>query len=121
MTLIYRGTADEGARPGTLELFIEPDDANLVENADNLVVSPWGDLILCEDGPADQFLVGVTPQGTTYKLGRNAFSGSEFAGATFAPDGSTLFVNIQHSGLTLAIVGPWLQGTDGSSISRRLS
>lgn len=103
------GTADEGRSAGMLELFIEPDDANLVENADNLVVSPWGDLILCEDGPADQFLVGVTPQGTTYKLGRNALDWSEFAGATFSPDGSTLFVNIQHAGLTFAIVGPWLQ------------
>lgn len=102
------GTADEGQQPGMLELFIEPDDADLVENADNLVVSPWGDLILCEDGLFDQYLVGVTPQGATYKLGRNAMSGSEFAGATFSPDGSTLFVNIQHAGLTFAIVGPWL-------------
>jgi secreted PhoX family phosphatase len=31
----------------------------------------------------------------------------EFAGATFAPDGSTLFVNIQQAGVTLAITGPW--------------
>jgi len=31
----------------------------------------------------------------------------EFAGATFSPDGTTLFVNIQQSGLTLAITGPW--------------
>ncbi len=103
------GTADEGKQPGMLELFIEPDNPDLVENADNLVVSPWGDLVLCEDGPAEQFLVGVTPQGSTYKLGRNALDGSEFAGATFSPDGSTLFVNIQHAGLTFAIVGPWLR------------
>jgi len=32
---------------------------------------------------------------------------SEMAGATFSPDGSTFFVNIQHAGLTLAITGPW--------------
>ena len=66
-----------------LELFIEPDNADLVENAENLGVSPWGDLILCEDGAADQFLVGVTPQGHTYKFGRNAIDGSEFAGGHF--------------------------------------
>jgi secreted PhoX family phosphatase len=32
----------------------------------------------------------------------------EFAGATFSPDGSTLFVNIQASrGMSFAIWGPW--------------
>ena len=29
------------------------------------------------------------------------------SGATFSPDGSTLFVNIQHDAITLAITGPW--------------
>ncbi|MGH8828550.1 MAG: alkaline phosphatase PhoX, partial [Jiangellaceae bacterium] len=34
--------------------------------------------------------------------------GDEFAGATFSPDGRTLFVNIQASrGMTFAIWGPW--------------
>jgi secreted PhoX family phosphatase len=34
--------------------------------------------------------------------------GEEFAGATFSPDGGTLFVNIQSSkGITFAIWGPW--------------
>lgn len=102
------GTGSEATRPGTLELFIEPNDATIVENADNLTVSPWGDLVVCEDGPGEQFLLGVTPAGTIYKLARNAYNGSEFAGATFSPDGSTLFVNIQHPhGFTLAIRGPW--------------
>ena len=83
--------------------------ANLEIHAEpaNLVVSPWGDLLLAEDGPEEQYLVGVMPDGTIYKFGRNAFSQSEFAGLTFAPDGTALFVNIQHSGLTLAIFGPW--------------
>jgi secreted PhoX family phosphatase len=30
-----------------------------------------------------------------------------FAGATFSPDGSTLFVNLQSPGLTFAMTGPW--------------
>ena len=70
-------------------------------------MAPWGDLIVCEDGGGDQYLVGVTPAGELYKFGHNAISSSEFAGATFSPDGSTLFVNIQGNGLTLAITGPW--------------
>ncbi|MEC8927982.1 MAG: alkaline phosphatase PhoX [Verrucomicrobiota bacterium] len=90
-----------------LELFAEPNDEALCDNCDNLTVAPWGDLILCEDGGNEQFLVGITPEGKFFKLGRNAKSNSEFAGACFSPDGKTLFVNIQHAGLTLAVTGPW--------------
>jgi len=104
---LFEGTPEEAGKPGRLELFVEPNDPGLVDNADNLTVTPWGDLILCEDGSGDQYLVGITPQGTVYKFAHNAVSDSEFAGATFSPDGSTLFVNIQGDGLTLAITGPW--------------
>jgi secreted PhoX family phosphatase len=103
----HEGKNREKGSPGTLELFVEPNDSQLVENADNLTVSPWGDLILCEDGPGGDGLVGVTPAGELYKFGRNAMNESELAGVTFSPDGSTLFVNIQSPGLTLAITGPW--------------
>ncbi len=101
------GSSGEDKQPGVLELFIEPNDAGLVDNADNITVAPFGDLVICEDGADEQFLVGVTPEGRIYKLGRNARSHSEFAGACFSPDGTTMFVNIQTAGLTLAITGPW--------------
>lgn len=101
------GQPGESAEPGTLELFVEPNNPGLIDNADNLTVAPWGDLIVCEDGSGEQFLVGVTPTGGIYKFARNAKSNSEFAGSCFSPDGSTLFVNIQHDGLSLAITGPW--------------
>lgn len=100
-------TPAETDNSGKLELFVEPNDATVIENADNLTVSPWGDLIVCEDGSGEQYLVGVTPEGKLYKFGRNALDGSELAGATFSPDGSTLFFNIQKAGLTLAVIGPW--------------
>jgi secreted PhoX family phosphatase len=32
---------------------------------------------------------------------------SELTGATFSPDGTTLFVNLQKTGLTVAVTGPW--------------
>ena len=61
-----------------------------------------------EDGAGDQNLVGITPEGSLYTFARNAMANdSELAGSTFSPDGSTLFVNIQEAGLTLAITGPW--------------
>jgi len=104
---IWRLTPGEDERPDRLELFIEPNDRSVLENADNITFSPRGDIIVCEDGRAEQFLVGITPAGELYKLARNAMNGSELAGACFSPDGSTLFVNIQWPGLTLAITGPW--------------
>ena len=70
----FEGAENEEKTPGKLELFIEPNDGTLVENADNVTVAPWGDLILCEDGASEQFLVGVTPEGGIYKFGRNAIS-----------------------------------------------
>ena len=99
------GSPGETKQPGTLELFIEPNDGALVEGCDNVTMAPWGDLIVCEDGNSPQFLVGVRPDGSTYKLGRTTIS--ELAGACFSPDGSTLFVYIQTPGMTLAITGPW--------------
>ena len=92
---------------GKLILFSEPNDSDLVDNCDNITVAPWGDLILCEDGGGKQYLDVITPNGKIFKLAKNAKSTGEFAGATFSPDGSTLFVNMQHDGLTLAIIGPW--------------
>lgn len=101
------GTAAEAEQPGTLELFVEPNDAQLMENADNLCVAPWGDLIVCEDGTDDDWFFGVTPEGEIYRFGHNMTGGGEFAGSCFSPDGSTLFVNMQSQGWTFAITGPW--------------
>lgn len=105
------GKSAEKDAPGKLELFVEPNDSRLLEACDNLTVAPWGDLLLCEDGPGKQHIVGVTPEGRLYTLLENILNGSEFAGATFSPDGGTLFVNIQKPGLTMAVSGPWI--TDG--------
>ncbi len=101
------GTPGEIDAPGTLELFLQPDDTSVLQNADNICQSPGGDLIVCEDGPDGDFLLGVTPTGRIYPIARNTTSNSEFAGCCFSPDGSTLFVNVQRPGLTLAITGPW--------------
>lgn len=103
------GVAEDGHERVQLELFVQPDDAQVLQAADNITVAPNGHLVVCEDGSKRKdCLIGITPRGDCYRLGRNAKSGSELAGAAFSPDGSTLFVNIQHHGLTLAISGPWL-------------
>ncbi len=109
----FEGTDQESRQPGTLELFVEPNDARLMENADNLCLAPWGDLIVCEDGSGDDYMFGVTPQGEIYRFGHNMTGGGEFAGACFSPDGTTLFVNMQNQGWTFAITGPWERATEG--------
>ncbi|MEE8370764.1 MAG: alkaline phosphatase PhoX [Sphingomonadales bacterium] len=101
------GTAGESEAPGRLTLFVESNDDELMEMVDNITVAPWGDLIICEDGPGQDYLRGVTPEGDIYTFGRNDSSGSEFAGACFTPDGKTLLVNMQTDEVTVAIWGPW--------------
>ena len=104
---LWRLTPDPDDSRDILELFIEPNDPSVLERADNITFSPWGDIVVCEDENKPPHLVGVTMKGELYKIARNAKSNSEFAGAVFSPDGSTLFVNLQGNGWTLAITGPW--------------
>lgn len=107
----HEGRAQEAAEPGRIQLFVESADEKVMNMADNLTVAPWGHLIVCEDNYSDEIrnhLKGVTAEGRVYVLARNATeANSEFAGACFSPDGSTLFVNFQHPGQTFAITGPW--------------
>jgi len=91
---------------GILELFIEPNDADIMKYCDNLTIAPWGDIMLCEDD-LDPYLCGVTPEGHIFKFGHGIKHASEFTGVCFSPSGKTMFVNIQHVGLTMAITGPW--------------
>ena len=102
------GEGTAGERPGALTLVYESPGADTLDLCDNLAVSPWGDLILCEDGRGDNFLRALTPEGTIYDLARNAHEDrAEFCGACFSPDGVTLFVNVQNPGMTYAVTGDW--------------
>ena len=110
----YTPSADEGTErekknPGKLELFLEPNNIDLLKHCDNLTVAPWGDVILCEDTEKPR-VVGVTKEGQFYKIAESIHYESEFAGGVFSPSGKTFFVNIQHAGLTVAIQGPWQKG-----------
>ena len=90
---------------------VDPDpdvDADDYDGPDNITVSPYGGVILAEDGNGRQHLVGVTDQGKSYTLARNDENGSEFTGPVFSPDGRTLFACIQSGpGRVFAITGPW--------------
>ncbi|WP_435123416.1 alkaline phosphatase PhoX [Micromonospora tulbaghiae] len=84
----------------------EADNGNY-DGPDNITVSPYGGVILAEDGEGVSHLVGVTEQGKAYPLARNELNDSEFTGPTFSADGKTLFANIQSPGYVFAITGPW--------------
>ena len=78
------------------------------DGPDNITVSPYGGVILAEDGEGKQHLVGSTDRGEVFFFARNDDPGdSEFAGPTFSRDGRILFVNIQTPGWVLAIQGPF--------------
>ncbi len=105
--------APQGKDRGKLKLIFESPEEAVLDMPDNLCVSPHGGLIICEDGNNEQYVRGLTRQGQLFDLAKNilpGFEGREFAGATFSPDGRTLFVNIQTPGVTLAIWGPWERG-----------
>jgi secreted PhoX family phosphatase len=78
------------------------------DGPDNITAGPHGFALACTDGEDDQYLIGINDGGEVFPFAFNAFGGDEFAGATFSPDGDTLYVNIQGApAFTLAIWGPW--------------
>ena len=108
----YQTLTCEYQSPGTATLEL-PD--NITARNDR------GTIVICEDGPGDNFIRGLTRDGELFDIALNRLRATnptngtnaprfneEFAGATFSPDGETLFVNIQASrALTFAIWGPW--------------
>lgn len=108
----FEGQLSERTEPGRLQIFVESTDPGLFNFGDNLTVAPNGHLIVCEDqytDVVDNHLRGVTPDGRVYALARTPVQ-TEFAGACFAPDGQTFFVNLYSPGKTLSIRGPWSRG-----------
>ncbi|MFI1099655.1 alkaline phosphatase PhoX [Streptomyces melanogenes] len=92
-----------------------PGQDGAFDGPDNITVSPYGGLVIAEDGEGIQHLFGATDSGRAYPIARNELNQgteqapeySEFTGVTFSPDGRTLFANIQEPGIMLAITGPW--------------
>lgn len=116
----YRPTAAES---GELTLVFESPSHDVLDSPDNIVLSPRGGLVMCEDGSGDQFVRGLDREGRVVNLVRSpqAEGGrqpGEFAGSCFSPDGRVLFFNVQGSrqiggsvaSATYALWGPWEDG-----------
>ena len=115
--------------------FVSPSEM-VADAIDNVTVNPAnGSVVLCEDGGGVQDSAGqhqfgarllsaghentvsvvaennillTTPIPDRPQIQTGDYRTNEWAGATFSPDGKTLFVNIQTPGVTFAIEGPWL-------------
>ncbi|MGQ0793379.1 MAG: alkaline phosphatase PhoX [Deltaproteobacteria bacterium] len=123
----FRATSQSA---GLLTLVFESSRQSELDSPDNIVVTPRGGILFCEDdaggndddthplapGVTDvNRLIGLTPKGEPFEFAVNRLSDFEFAGACFSPDGNILFVNIfgngePRSGMTCAITGPWRRG-----------
>jgi hypothetical protein len=113
-----------------LTLFFESPGGSVLDSPDNLLVTPRGGILLCEDdatGTDDDThplapgivdvnrLIGINRNGEAFEFAVNVLNDSEFAGATVSHDGRVLFVNLfgdgsPGSGMTCAITGPWHRG-----------
>ena len=82
-------------------------DGTNYDGPDNITVSPWGGVILAEDGEGVQHLVGATPGGQTYPIARNDLNTNEMAGPVYSRDKRILFANLYEPGICYAITGPW--------------
>lgn len=110
-----------------LTLIFEARSQDQLDMPDNLIVSPKGGLVICEDNDLGraQKLVGMNQDGRVFDFcesnvdlrGQNLpgipaedFRWEEWAGVCFSPDGRWMFANVYEPGFTVAITGPWEQG-----------
>jgi secreted PhoX family phosphatase len=107
----------------TISLLFQSPGRDVLNKPDHLTVSPRGGLVLCEDGGGEEFLHGLTTDGQIFAFAQNNvklrgernglkgdYTGSEWAGPCYSPDGKWLFANIYEPGITVAITGPWQSG-----------
>ena len=114
---------------GSLELIFESGGRNGFSGPDNLIVSPRGSLMICEDRMGvmkkGQRIAGLSSSGELFEfcqanpdlqashggfdLAKSAIK-SEWAGVCFSADGQWMFANLQYPGISFAITGPWQDG-----------
>ena len=112
-----------------IRLLLESNGHDLISGPDNIVISPRGSLVICEDrlsrDKGSQRILGLDGKGNLFPfcqanpgldaefgghdLRRTALT-SEWAGVTFSVDGTWLFCNLFNPGMTMAISGPWQDG-----------
>ncbi|MEX2031530.1 MAG: alkaline phosphatase PhoX, partial [Dehalococcoidia bacterium] len=96
-----------------LTLIFESPGPDVLDSPDNIIVAPRRkSVILAEDSPAGNKIRGLARNGAMFDIAANLLAGGsdEFAGVTLSPGGQVLYANLQATGLTFAIWGPWQRG-----------
>jgi len=110
----------------TVELIFESTGPNGFSGLDNIIMSPRGSLMICEDRlglfKTGQYIASLNTDGELFAFCqanpelRGTYAGydladtavtSEWAGACFSADGQWMFANLYSPGMTFAITGPW--------------
>ena len=103
------------AEAETISVLYEPamvPEPAVLTGPDNLVMSSFGDLLVCEDQSKDQEVVLITPGGEIAPIMRmTGQEGSELTGPAFSPGGDRLYVSSQRGGggggITYEVRGPF--------------
>jgi len=116
-------------REGILQLIFESNGLRGFSGPDNIIVSPRGSLMICEDRQGlfknAQRIAGLDSSGQLFEfcqtnpelqggyggfdLAKTALT-SEWSGVCFSADGQWMFANLQRPGISFAITGPWQDG-----------
>ena len=83
-------------------IFAVNEDGAGVDGPDNITVSPHGGLVLAEDGEGASQLIGVTDQGTAYRLALNLVDDSVPGDAVMVRDKEFIFCPWHQWGFELA-------------------
>ena len=71
-------------------------------------MSPFGGVILAEDGDGKQHLIGADDRGKAFYFARNDLvDNGEMTGPTFSHDKKIMFANVYAPGHVFAIKGPF--------------
>ena len=91
-------------------------DGVVFDGPDNVTVTPWGTLVLAEDGVGASHVLSAVPGGPTYAIARNQLNIGTRRRArvlgvhrpdVLAPTARCSSSTSRAPGITLAITGPW--------------
>lgn len=89
----------------TLTLKVYYEVGNYFDSPDNITVSPWGTIVIAEDGSDPNHLIAWTPRAGSQPLAKDIAERGEWAGPCLTRSGNVLFGSVQ-SDCTYAITGP---------------
>lgn len=96
---------DYAANTMTVKEYYANGNAEGFHGPDNIAVSPWGSVVICEDGNDPCSLIAFSEARGSREVARELADRGEWAGAVFNKSGSLLFASVQ-SDCTYAISGP---------------